>query len=242
MIDKKSDSKQSTNPFPKMEEQVLDFWEKNKIFEKSVNNPPGEPRPNPLLRKERGSYQGGKKRDYVFYDGPPFITGLPHYATLLPSIAKDVVPRFWAMKGYRVERVWGWDCHGLPAENQVEKQFGLKDKRDIEKVGLRKYIEACHASMLEISGEWEETIDRIGRWVDFNGAYRTMDKEYMESVWWVFKELHSKGKIYEGERVLMYCPHDATPISKSEVAMDNSYQDVTDPSLYVKFKITDSNV
>src|SRR3990167_504707 len=205
------------------EADLVSYWKKNKTFEKSVDN-------------------RSKDNAYVFYDGPPFLTGLPHYGHLLGSTIKDVIPRYFTMKGKRVERVWGWDCHGLPAENYVEKQLGIKDKRDIEKVGLRKYIEACHASMLEISGEWEETIDRIGRWVDFNGAYRTMDKEYMESVWWVFKELHSKGKIYEGERVLMYCPHDATPISKSEVAMDNSYQDVTDPSLYVKFKITDSNV
>jgi isoleucyl-tRNA synthetase len=178
---------------------------------------------------------------YVFYDGPPFLTGLPHYGHLMASAIKDAVGRFQTMKGKRVERVWGWDCHGLPAENYVERKLGLKDKRDVEKIGLETYINACHESMVQTGDEWESTIDRIGRWVDFKGAYKTMDKEYMESVWWAFKTLYEKGKIYEGEKVLMYCTRCATPISKAEVAMDNSYQDVTDPSVYVKFKLVDEN-
>src|SRR5665213_638675 len=149
------------------------------------------------------------------------------------------------MKGKRVERVWGWDCHGLPAEVFTEEKLGIKDKRDIgTKVSLEEYITTCRENMIQTGSEWEDTIDRIGRWVDFKGAYKTMDKEYMESVWWAFKELYEKGKIYEGEKVLMYCIRDATPISKAEVAMDNSYKDITDPSVYAKFKLkgTDSNM
>lgn len=203
-----------------MEKDVLDFWRKDGTFEKSVE-------------------MRDKKDAYVFYDGPPFITGSPHYGTLLSSIVKDVVPRFWTMKGKRVERRWGWDCHGLPAENLVEKKLGIKDKRDVKKIGLEKYIETCHKEMVQGGNEWEDTIERIGRWVEFKNAYKTMDKEYMESVWWAFKTLHDKKKIYEGEKVLMYCTRCATPISKAEVAMDNNYKEVTDPSSYVKFQLED---
>lgn len=201
------------------EKDLVQQWKKNKTFEKSVETRP-------------------KDNSYVFYDGPPFITGVPHHGTLLSSIAKDVVPRYWTMKGKRVERVWGWDCHGLPAEFFTEKKLGIKDKRDIgTKISLEEYITTCRENMVLTGSLWEDTIDRIGRWVDFKGAYRTMDKDYMESVWWAFKKLYDDGKIYEGERVLLYCVRDATPISKAEVAMDNSYQDVTDPSAYVKFKL-----
>lgn len=206
------------------EKDLVLQWKKNKTFEKSVEQRP-------------------KDNAYVFYDGPPFITGVPHHGTLLTSIVKDAVPRYWTMKGKRVERVWGWDCHGLPAEVFTEQKLGIKDKRDIgTKVSLEEYITTCRDNMNQTGSLWEDTIDRIGRWVDFKGAYKTMDKEYMESVWWAFKELYDKGKIYEGEKVLLYCTRDATPISKAEVAMDNSYQDVTDPSVYVKFKLngTDS--
>ena len=146
------------------------------------------------------------------------------------------------MKGKRVERVWGWDCHGLPAEVFTEKKLGIKDKRDIgTKISLEEYINTCRENMIQTGNQWEDVIDRIGRWVDFKGAYKTMDKEYMESIWWAFKELYEKGKIYEGEKVLLYCIRDATPISKAEVTMDNSYQDVTDPSVFVKFKLADQN-
>ncbi len=183
-----------------------------------------------------------KENSFVFYDGPPFITGVPHHGTLLTSIVKDAVPRYQTMKGKRVERVWGWDCHGLPAEVFTEEKLGIKDKRDIgTKVSLEEYITTCRANMVQTGSLWEDTIDRVGRWVDFEGAYKTMDKDYMESVWWAFKQLYEKGKIYEGEKVLLYCTRDATPISKAEVAMDNSYQDVTDPSVYAKFKLKDSD-
>jgi isoleucyl-tRNA synthetase len=201
------------------EKDLVIYWKRHKTFEKSVEQRPPD-------------------NAYVFYDGPPFITGVPHHGTLLSSIVKDAVPRYWTMKGKRVERVWGWDCHGLPAEVFTEKKLGIKDKRDIgTKVSLEEYINTCRANMVQTGSEWEDTIDRIGRWVDFKGAYKTMDKEYMESVWWAFKQLYEKGKIYEGEKVLLYCIRDATPISKAEVAMDSSYKDVTDPSVYVKLKL-----
>lgn len=205
------------------EKALVHYWKEQQIFEKSV-----EMRP--------------VSDAYVFYDGPPFITGIPHHGTLLTSIVKDAVPRYQTMKGRRVERVWGWDCHGLPAEVFTEKKLGIQDKRDIgTKVSLEEYITTCRENMVQTGSLWEDTIDRIGRWVDFRGAYKTMDKDYMESVWWAFKKLYEAGKIYEGEKVLLYCTRDATPISKSEVAMDNSYQDVTDPSVYVKFKLLDDD-
>jgi len=203
------------------EKDLIKYWQENKIFEKSVEKRPAAD-------------------SYVFYDGPPFITGVPHHGTLLSSIVKDAVPRYWTMKGKRVERVWGWDCHGLPAEVFTEKKLGIQDKRDIgTKISLEEYIKTCRENMVQTGNEWEDTIARIGRWVDFKGAYKTMDKPYMESVWWAFKNLYDAGKIYEGEKVLLYCTRDATPIAKAEVAMDNSYKDVTDPSVYVKFKLKD---
>ena len=180
---------------------------------------------------------------------------MPHYGTLLSSIIKDAVPRYHTMKGKRVERVWGWDCHGLPAENFVEKQLVITDRRQIltnkdqktpldkdgnalATISLEDYINTARQSMVENSETWEPIIDRVGRWVDFKGAYRTMDKKYMESVWWAFKKLYDAGKIYEGEKVLMFDTKFATPVSKAEVTMDNdAYQTVTDPSVYAKFKI-----
>ncbi len=203
------------------EKDIVSQWKKNKTFEKSIEQRP-------------------KENSYVFYDGPPFITGVPHHGTLLSSIVKDAMPRYQTMKGKRVERVWGWDCHGLPAEVYTEKKLGLKGKQDVLDYGLEKYIIAARENMVQTSSLWEDTIDRIGRWVDFKGSYKTMDKDYMESVWWAFKALYEKGKIYEGEKVLMYCTQDATPLSKAEVTMDSgAYQDVTDPSVYVRFKLTD---
>jgi isoleucyl-tRNA synthetase len=212
--------KQSRLSVSEYEEKLISYWQKNHIFEKSVEQRPTD-------------------NSYVFYDGPPFITGVPHYGTLLSSIVKDAVARFWTMKGKRVERVWGWDCHGLPAEVFTEKKLGINDKRDVYKIGLETYINTCRENMIQTGSEWEDTINRIGRWVDFKGAYRTMDKDYMESVWWAFKKLYDDGKIYEGEKVLLYCTRDATPLSKAEIAMDNSYKNVTDPSVYVKFKLAD---
>lgn len=215
-------TKNSRRPAAEYERALVRYWKENKTFEKSVEQRP-------------------VSDSYVFYDGPPFITGVPHHGTLLASVAKDAVPRYQTMKGKRVERIWGWDCHGLPAEVFTEKKLGIQDRRDIgTKVSLEDYINTCRANMVQVGSEWEETIDRIGRWVDFGGAYKTMDKDYMESVWWAFKQLYEAGKVYEGERVLLYCTRDATPISKAEVAMDNSYQDVTDPSVYVKLKLKDA--
>ena len=211
------------------EKALVEWWKKNKIFEKSVN-----------ARDVDNSY--------VFYDGPPFITGMPHHGTLLSSIVKDAVPRFWTMRGKRVERRWGWDCHGLPAENFVEKQLGITDRRQIGGTGenaisLENYIIKARESMVANSETWESTIERIGRWVDFKGAYRTMDKDFMESVWWAFKTLYEAGKIYEGRKVLMYDTKFATPVSKAEVTMDNdAYQEVTDPSAFVKFSVSSASM
>ena len=202
------------------EKALIEFWKKNQTFEKSIE-------------------QRDIDNSYVFYDGPPFITGMPHHGTLLSSVTKDAVPRFWTMRGKRVERRWGWDCHGLPAENFVEKQLGIMDRREIgTKWPLATYIEKAKESMVANSEAWESTIERIGRWVDFRGAYRTMDKNYMESVWWAFKTLYEKGLIFEGRKVLMYDTKFSTPVSKAEVTMDNeAYQEVTDPSVFVKFKV-----
>ncbi len=205
------------------EKDWVQKWKQDKTFEKSIANRP-------------------KENSYVFYDGPPFISGVPHHGTLLSSMVKDAIPRYQTMKGKRVERVWGWDCHGLPAERYTEKKLGIKSREEVIEYGIEKYIIACRENMVQTSSEWEDTVDRIGRWVDFKGAYKTMDKEYMESVWWAFKELYEKKKIYEGEKVLMYCTLDATPLSKAEVTMDaGAYQDVTDPSVYVKFALWPRN-
>ena len=194
-------------------------WKQDKTFEKSVEQRPAD-------------------NSFVFYDGPPFISGVPHHGTLLSSIVKDVVPRYQAMHGKRVERVWGWDCHGLPAERFSEKKLGLSSRQDVIDYGLENYIVKTRDYMTQTAAEWEDVIDRVGRWVDFKGAYKTMDKNYMESIWWAFKTLYEKDKIYEGEKVLMYCTLDGTPLSKAEVTMDaGAYQDVTDPSVYVKFKL-----
>ncbi len=213
----KSGTRRKANEY---EKAIVEWWKKNKTFEQSVENRPID-------------------KSYVFYDGPPFITGNPHHGTLLSSIVKDAVPRYWTMNGYRVERRWGWDCHGLPAENFVEKQLGITDRRDIgTKWTLEDYIIKARESMVANSETWRSTIDRIGRWVDFDNCYRTMNKDFMESVWWAFKKLYEAGKIYEGRKVLMYDTKFATPVSKAEVTMDNdAYQTVTDPSAYVKFKI-----
>jgi len=201
-----------------MEREIIQFWKEDGTFRKSVE-------------------QRSKDKYYSFYDGPPFITGVPHYGTLLSSIVKDAVPRYWTMKGFRVERRWGWDCHGLPAENMVEKKLGLKSKKDIEKIGVDVFNEACLRETSQIASEWEDVIDRVGRWVEFKGAYKTMDKGYMESVWWAFSQLHKKGLIYEDVRVSLYCPRCSTPLSNFEIAMDNSYEMDSDPSVYVKVKV-----
>jgi isoleucyl-tRNA synthetase len=213
----------SQSSYTKMEEDVLDFWEKADTFKKSIK-------------------KDSPKGNYVFNDGPPFITGLPHYATLLPSIAKDIIPRYFTMKGYRVERVWGWDCHGLPAENKVEEQLELKNKKDIEELGVDKFVNACRSYVDKGSEQWEWYINRIGRWVDMKNAYKTMDLNFMESVIWSFKQLYDSGFIYEGYRTSLHCPRCATPLSKFEITMDDgSYREVTDKSIVVKFKTKNAN-
>lgn len=203
---------------PEMEEEILSYWKTHNIFEKSVE-------------------KNSEDNLYVFYDGPPFISGLPHYGHLLVSIAKDVIPRFWTMKGKRVERVWGWDAHGLTVENRVQEELGIENRRDIENYGLDKFTQACYDYTSKISAEWEWYIDKIGRWVDFENAYRTTDQKYMESVMWAFKQIYEKGLIYEGIRTSLFCPTCGTPVSDFEIAMDNSYREENDPSITVKFKV-----
>ena len=205
------------------EKDWVQRWKDDDTFNKSVAQRPAD-------------------NSWVFYDGPPFLTGTPHHGHLLVSTVKDTMGRFHTMKGQRVERRWGWDCHGLPAEVYVEKTLGISNKKEIgTKISVSDYVKECRAAMVRTGTEWEDTIERIGRWVEFKGAYKTMDNNYMESVWWAFKRLYEEGKIYEGEKILIYCTKDATPISKSEVAMENSYQIDTDPSLFVYFKLEDED-
>ena len=205
------------------EKDWVQRWKEDDTFNKSIARRPAD-------------------NSWVFYDGPPFLTGTPHHGHLLVSTVKDTMGRFHTMKGQRVERRWGWDCHGLPAEVYVEKTLGISNKKEIgTKISVSDYVKECRAAMVRTGTEWEDTIERIGRWVEFKGAYKTMDNNYMESVWWAFKRLYEEGKIYEGEKILVYCTKDATPISKSEVAMENSYQMDTDPSLFVYFKLEDED-
>lgn len=213
--------KQDIN-FPELERKILEFWKKNKIFEKSLE------KDAPL----------GK---WTFLDGPPFITGLPHYGSLLSSLPKDLFPRYKTMQGYQVRRVWGWDCHGLPAENKVEEKLDITRKRDIEKkIGVKEFINECKLYVSQVSAEWEWYVDHIGRWVDFKNAYKTMDTPYMESVMWVFKQMYDKGYIYKGLRVSLYCPHCSTPISNFEVAMDaDNYKEVPDAATVYKYELVD---
>lgn len=199
------------------EVKVLEYWEKTRAFQRSVEErDPGNP--------------------YVFYDGPPFATGTPHYGHLLQSITKDVVPRFWTMRGYRVERKWGWDCHGLPIEAIVEKKYGIESREDIARMSVAQFNAHCDAEIMTFAHEWEKTIRRIGRWVDMENAYMTKDRDFMESVWWVFKTLYEKGLIYEGYKVMHISPPLETVLSNFEVSQN--YQDITDLSATVGFELT----
>jgi isoleucyl-tRNA synthetase len=202
------------------EERILEFWRENKTFQKSL---------------EKNSPKG----HYVFYDGPPFATGQMHYGHILGSTAKDVIGRYQTMQGYYVPRKWGWDCHGLPIENIVEKELKIAGHVEIEKYGIDKFVEYARSKVLQYDKDWEKGIERIGRWVDFRGQYKTMDNTFIESVWWALSELNKKNLIYEGVRVLAYCARCETPIANSEIAMDNSYRDIPDISIYVKFELTD---
>jgi isoleucyl-tRNA synthetase len=206
--------------FPSMEQETLAYWEKKQIFERSIEERP-------------------ENKPFLFYDGPPFATGLPHYGHLLQSIVKDVIPRYKTMQGYRVARRWGWDCHGLPIESLIEKENNLASKDDVCAFGVQKFTESCRTSVSRYVNEWGEYIRRLGRWVDMDHAYRTLDDSYMESVWWVFSELVKKGLIYKDRRVSLYSPKRATPIANFEVAMDNAYVDREDPAITIKFAIKD---
>ncbi|OGF26472.1 hypothetical protein A2477_02305 [Candidatus Falkowbacteria bacterium RIFOXYC2_FULL_47_12] len=221
------------SPLIDIEEEVLNFWDKNKIFEKSVTSPPTPLLKRPPLNLPLG--KGEKTKEYVFYDGPPFATGTPHYGHIVASIMKDVVPRYFTMKGYRVERKWGWDCHGLPIENIVEKEMKTKSKKDIVEMGVDKFNEACRSKVLTYVDEWKKVIRRLGRWADMDNAYKTMDKDYMESIWWVFKQLYDKNLIYEGYKSMHICPRCETTLSQQEVA--EGYKDVKDLSAVVKFEL-----
>ncbi len=201
------------------EEAVLKFWQDNKIFEKSLE-------------------KKAPKGEFIFYDGPPFATGLPHQGSLLSSVTKDVIPRYKTMRGYHVRRRWGWDCHGLPIENMIEKELGIKDKTEIEsKFGIKAFNQACRDSVLRYARDWKKYVDRVGRWVEYDNAYKTMDNSYIESVWNALSKINDKGLLYEGRKVLLYCPHCETPIAKAEIAMDNSYKDVTEESVFIKLPI-----
>ena len=203
--------------FPKEEEKVLAFWDEIHAFEQSLENRKGN-------------------EEYVFYDGPPFATGLPHYGHLLAGTIKDVIPRYQTMNGKYVDRAFGWDCHGLPVEYELSQELGLNSKREIEEYGVAAYNEACRGIVLRYTSEWRQFVKRIGRWVDFENGYRTMDRDYMESIWWVFKRLWDKGLIYEGHKSLPYCPKDATPLSNFEANL--GYEEVLDPAITVAFKLT----
>jgi isoleucyl-tRNA synthetase len=202
------------------EERILEFWRENKTFQKSL---------------EKKSPKG----HYVFYDGPPFATGQIHYGHILGSTAKDVIGRYQTMQGFHVPRKWGWDCHGLPIENIVEKELKIAGHQEIEKYGIDKFVEYARSKVLQYDKDWEKGIERIGRWVDFRGSYKTMDNTFIESVWWALSEFNKKNLIYEGVRVLAYCARCETPIANSEIAMDNSYKDISDISVYVKFELED---
>ncbi|MFA5995551.1 MAG: isoleucine--tRNA ligase [Patescibacteria group bacterium] len=204
--------------FPNLERDLVERWKKERIFERSVSERPED-------------------KQFVFYDGPPFATGLPHYGHIVASTIKDVVPRYATMRGYRVERRWGWDCHGLPIENLIEKDLNLKTKQDIETIGVAKFNNACKSSVLTYAKEWRAVIERLGRWVDMDNDYRTMDTSYTESVWWVFKQLYDKGLIYEGYKAMHLCPRCETTLSNFEVTL--GYKDVTDITATVQFQLVD---
>ncbi len=206
------------SPIAKREGEILEFWKEREIFKKTLEKP-------------------APRGEFVFYDGPPFATGLPHYGNILPGTMKDTVLRYKTMRGFRVPRRWGWDCHGLPIENLIEKELGLKSKKDIENFGIEKFNAAARASVLRYDSNWKEIIPRTGRFVDMDNAYLTMDWRYSESIWWSFKNLYDKKLIYQGFKVMPYCPHCGTSLSNFEVTQ--GYKDIADISAYVKFELVD---
>ena len=207
--------------FPRMEENILRFWQENRIFEKSVEN-------------------RSAQDEFVFYDGPPFATGMPHFGHFVPGTIKDIIPRFMAMKGKRVERRFGWDCHGLPVEYEMEKELGISGNSQIEQFGVAKFNEACRSIVLRYTEEWRRIMTRSGRWVDFDHDYKTMDPDYMESIWWVVKALWDKKLIYKGHYILPTCPRCSTPLSNHELNL-GGYRDVHDPAITVRFKLKDAH-
>ncbi len=219
MADEQDEKKQSNTPnFNELELGVLEYWKQNKTFEKSLE-------------------QTKDTSPFIFYDGPPFATGTPHYGHILSSTIKDAIGRYQTMKDHYVRRVWGWDCHGLPIENIVEQKLAISGKKQIEEIGVDQFNAACRENVMTYVGEWGKMVDRMGRWVDFDNSYKTMDTTFMESVWWGLKQTWDKGLIYEDNKVLMYCSRCETPVSNFEVAMDNSYKDVTENSVFAKFKL-----
>jgi isoleucyl-tRNA synthetase len=210
--------------FPALEERILELWRTDGTFRASIENRPTD---------------ADGTNEFVFYDGPPFANGLPHYGHLLTGYVKDAVPRYQTMRGHRVERRFGWDCHGLPAEVEVERQLGVSGRREIMEYGVAAFNDACRTSVLRYTKEWERYVTRQARWVDFSNDYKTLDLPYMESVMWAFKTLWDKGLVYEGYRVLAYCWRCETPLSNTETRMDDVYQDRQDPAVTVWFELDD---
>src|SRR5256884_2835691 len=208
--------------FPAIEQEIIEFWDKDRTFPASVEQRP------------RGA---GGDNEYVFYDGPPFANGLPHYGHLLTGFVKDAVPRFQTMRGRRVERRFGWDCHGLPAEMVAEKELGVSGRAGVTAMGVEQFNDHCRSLVLRTADEWERYVTRQARWVDFGNAYKTMDLPYMASVLWAFRQLWDKGLIYEGYRVLPYCWECETPLSNFETRQDDSYRPREDPAVTVAFEL-----
>ena len=209
----------SAPSFPQVEEAVLAYWKDDRTFQASID------------QRDAGT-DGGN--EFVFYDGPPFANGLPHYGHLLTGYVKDVVPRYQTMRGRRVERRFGWDTHGLPAELEAMRQLGLKTTDEIHELGVEKFNAACRESVFKYTSDWVDYVTRQARWVDFENDYKTLSPDYMESVMWAFKQLHERGLVYEGFRVLPYCWNDETPLSNHELRMDDDvYQNRQDPAVTV---------
>ena len=212
--------------FPEIENEIIKYWEENQIFQKSVD--------------ARDATKDSKNNEFIFYDGPPFANGLPHYGHLLTGFVKDAYARYQTTKGKRVERRFGWDCHGLPAEMGAEKELGFSGRIAITEYGIDKFNDHCRSSVMKYSHNWEEYVKRQARWVDFKNSYKTMDKSFMESVLWAFKELYNKGLIYESMRVMPYSWACETPLSNFETRLDNSYRERADKAVTVSFKMDSS--
>ena len=207
--------------FPAMEHEILRFWEEQGIFKKS-------------LEKNKGN------KEYVFYDGPPFATGTPHYGHILAGTIKDVVPRYQSMKGSYVERRFGWDCHGLPIEALAQEALGLAGAPAIREHGVAAFNEQCRSMVMTYVDEWRKTVTRMGRWVDFDNDYKTMDTPFMESIWWVFKQIWEQDRVYKAHRIMPYSWKLTTPLSNFEA--NRNYQDVQDPAVTIQLKVRDSHL